>query len=231
MSTEPVAASTAGEVKFSDAMSWIVPTSGGRTPRRSAGPPRGRRRATRRRATLRRSPAAPGAGRTCLGTSADGKPMGRVYPAPGPVPWRSIPVRYAMVLDPRTPVLVGVGQITDRPGESNEAHERHEPLGLMVRAIRAALADAGGHSSRLLSAVGSIRTVRSFQWLVPDPGALVSAELGIAAHESLCSSNRRHHTAGVPGRQRLADRERSARRRDRGRRRVRVHPGQGPSVR
>jgi acetyl-CoA C-acetyltransferase len=94
-----------------------------------------------------------------------------------------------MVLDPRTPILVGVGQITDRPGERNDPDEPHEPLGLMVRAIRAALADTGGSSSRLLSAVGSIRTVRSFQWPVPDPGALVSAELGIAPRESLCSSN------------------------------------------
>jgi len=94
-----------------------------------------------------------------------------------------------MVLDPRTPILVGVGQITDRPGERNDPDEPHEPLGLMVRAIRVALADTGGSSSRLLSAVGSIRTVRSFQWPVPDPGQLVSAELGIAPRESLCSSN------------------------------------------
>jgi acetyl-CoA C-acetyltransferase len=59
----------------------------------------------------------------------------------------------------------------------------------MVRAVRAALADTGGDSSRLLEAVGSIRAVRSFQWLVPDPGALVAAELGISPRESLCSSN------------------------------------------
>jgi acetyl-CoA C-acetyltransferase len=94
-----------------------------------------------------------------------------------------------MVLDPRTPVLVGVGQVTERPGEDRDTNGRHEPLELMVRAVRAALADAGGTSSRLLSAVGSIRAVRSAQWPVPDPGALVAAELGITPRESLCSSN------------------------------------------
>jgi acetyl-CoA C-acetyltransferase len=94
-----------------------------------------------------------------------------------------------MVLDPRTPVLVGVGQVTDRPGSRAAEGEHHEPLQLMVRAVRAALADAGGTSSRLLSSVGSLRVVRCFQWNVPDPGALVAGELGIAPPESLYSTN------------------------------------------
>jgi acetyl-CoA C-acetyltransferase len=94
-----------------------------------------------------------------------------------------------MVLDPRTPVLVGVGQVTDLPGEDPGPADRHEPLALMVRAIRAALADTGGDTSRLLSAVASIRVVRSFQWVVPDPGALLAEELGITVRESLLSSN------------------------------------------
>jgi acetyl-CoA C-acetyltransferase len=93
-----------------------------------------------------------------------------------------------MALDPRTPVLVGVGQVTDRPGGSADGGD-HEPLELMVRAVRAALADAGGTSAKLLSAVGSIRVVRSFQWVVPDPGALVAGELGVAPRQSLCSTN------------------------------------------
>src|ERR1039458_7523160 len=94
-----------------------------------------------------------------------------------------------MALDPRTPVLVGVGQVTDRPGTGSADGGDHEPLELMVRAVRAALADAGGTSAKLLSAVGSIRVVRSFQWVVPDPGALVAGELGVAPRQSLCSTN------------------------------------------
>ncbi|MGH9047288.1 MAG: acetyl-CoA acetyltransferase, partial [Acidimicrobiales bacterium] len=92
-----------------------------------------------------------------------------------------------MVLDPRTPVLVGVGQLTDRPAERNGASPP-EPLGLMVQAARAAIQDAGGTSSRLLASIGSIRVVRSLQWNVPDPGALVAEQLGIAPRESVHSA-------------------------------------------
>jgi len=94
-----------------------------------------------------------------------------------------------MSLDPRTPVLVGVGQVTDRPGSDAGDGRLQEPLELMVRAVRGALADAGGSTARLLSAVDSIRVVRSFQWQVPDPGAMVAAELGITPRQSLCSTN------------------------------------------
>src|ERR1017187_549277 len=94
-----------------------------------------------------------------------------------------------MSVDPRTPVLVGVGQVTDRPGSDTADRPVQEPLGLMVRAVRGALADAGGSTPRLLSAVDSIRVVRSFQWQVPDPGAMVAAELGISPRQSLCSTN------------------------------------------
>jgi acetyl-CoA C-acetyltransferase len=93
-----------------------------------------------------------------------------------------------MVLDPRTPVLVGVGQVTDRPTDRADPDRRHEPLGLMVGAVRAALEDAGGSSSRLLASVGSVRVVRCLQWNVPDPGALVVSELGISPAESMCSA-------------------------------------------
>ncbi|MGH9008045.1 MAG: acetyl-CoA acetyltransferase, partial [Acidimicrobiales bacterium] len=93
-----------------------------------------------------------------------------------------------MAIDPRTPVLVGVGQVTDRPGASRGPDDRAEPLGLMVRSIRAALADSGGVADRLLSAVGSVRVVRSLQWNVPDPGALVAAELGASPRQSVLSA-------------------------------------------
>jgi len=88
-----------------------------------------------------------------------------------------------MALDPNTPVLVGVGQVTCRPGE--DTGTPLEPLGLMVRAAEEAVADAGGSSSRLLSALGSVRVVRCLQWNVPDPGALVADRLGIAPRQSL----------------------------------------------
>ncbi len=92
-----------------------------------------------------------------------------------------------MTLDPRTPVLVGFGQVTDRPGDPEPDHPR-EPLGLMVAAIRAALDDAGGSADRLLGSVESVRVVRSLQWNVPDPGALVADRLGISPRESVVSA-------------------------------------------
>jgi acetyl-CoA C-acetyltransferase len=51
-------------------------------------------------------------------------------------------------IDPRTPVLVGTGQVTDRPAKG-EATTR-TPLDLMVEAARAAAADAGPGGDALL---------------------------------------------------------------------------------
>ena len=50
----------------------------------------------------------------------------------------------AMSLDPRTPVVVGVGQVTVRPDPDTDPSERPEPVELMARALRAAVEDADG---------------------------------------------------------------------------------------
>jgi acetyl-CoA C-acetyltransferase len=92
-----------------------------------------------------------------------------------------------MSLDPRTPVLVGVGQVTDRPGDPEPDHPK-EPLGLMVAAVRLAVQDAGGAEAALFPTGTSIRVVRSLSWAVPDPGALVGEGVGIAPSESVVSS-------------------------------------------
>ena len=57
-----------------------------------------------------------------------------------------------MTLDPRTPVLVGCAQITQRVEDLDAALE---PLALMEAAARAAADDAGGPA--LLDHVDSIR--------------------------------------------------------------------------
>lgn len=84
-------------------------------------------------------------------------------------------------LDPRTPVLVGVGQVTDRGGEA-------DPLGLMTAAARLAAEDAvaGDALLRRPDRV-AVAAVDVFSWPVPDPGALVAAELGIAPRETVRS--------------------------------------------
>ena len=83
-----------------------------------------------------------------------------------------------MSLDPRTPILVGVGQVNERDGGI-------EPVDLMVRAARAAADDAG--SARLLELVDSVRVVGLLSWRYRDPGALVG-ERGSGRSRALCVS-------------------------------------------
>ena len=83
-------------------------------------------------------------------------------------------------LDPRTPVIVGVGvatQSVDEPGGGLE------PLELMLAATRAAAADAG--TDRLLPAVERI-AVPAGNWAYSDPGRLIGERIGApAAHTCL----------------------------------------------
>ncbi len=72
----------------------------------------------------------------------------------------------------RTPVLVGVGTVTQR--EDDPARAR-EPVELMIESLERAATDAGTRA--LLAAADSIRIPRGF-WDYPDPGRLVAARLG-----------------------------------------------------
>ena len=51
-----------------------------------------------------------------------------------------------MSIDPSTPVVVGVGQVTNRPHPEGEGSlaDRPEPLGLMLDAVGAAVEDCDG---------------------------------------------------------------------------------------
>ncbi|MGI9589790.1 MAG: hypothetical protein ACR2P8_00365, partial [Myxococcota bacterium] len=62
-----------------------------------------------------------------------------------------------MALDPRTPVLVGVGVVQQREEDPARAAE---PLELMARALERAAEDAG--SRALLERADAIRTPRGF---------------------------------------------------------------------
>ncbi len=72
-----------------------------------------------------------------------------------------------MSLDPRTPVLVGVGQVNQRTEEPGT-----EPVDLMAQAARAAA------DPRVLAAVDSIRVVNLLSWRYRDPGLLVGRRIG-----------------------------------------------------
>jgi acetyl-CoA C-acetyltransferase len=71
-----------------------------------------------------------------------------------------------MALDPRTPVLVGYGQVNQRDERPDV-----EPVDLMEAAARAA-ADA-----RVLEAVDSVRVVNLLSWHYRDPGLLVAQRI------------------------------------------------------
>jgi len=77
-----------------------------------------------------------------------------------------------MSIDPRTPVLVGVSAVVQRPENPADASE---PLDLMERALRGAAADAG--SEALLTEVDSIWATRGF-WAYADPGRILADRFG-----------------------------------------------------
>lgn len=91
-----------------------------------------------------------------------------------------------MALDPRTPVLVGAGQVTNRPEPDVALVDRPEPLELMAAALQAAAHDAAGApagaapaAERLLRRADALAVVASFGWRPPNPPLAVARRLGI----------------------------------------------------
>jgi len=94
-----------------------------------------------------------------------------------------------MAVDPRTPVVVGVGQVMTPPDAGLEPAERPEPLELMVRALRAAAEDCDGAApggaapsgNALIRRADSIRVVVPLGWRTANPALLVALRLGFEA--------------------------------------------------
>ena len=92
-----------------------------------------------------------------------------------------------MTLDPRTPVLVGVGQVTVPPDPAVPPAGRPEPVELMARALRAAAEDAAGVAPgapapagrALLEGAGSLRVVAMLGSRLANPGLAVAGRLRI----------------------------------------------------
>ena len=73
----------------------------------------------------------------------------------------------------RVPVIVGIGEITDRP---KEIIDGLEPLALLVEALKRAEADSG---TKLIDAIESLDVVNFLSWRYRDPEKLLSSRLGI----------------------------------------------------
>src|SRR5687768_1461202 len=89
-----------------------------------------------------------------------------------------------MPLDPRSPVIVGVGQVLRRPATAGELVE---PLDLMAAALEVAAEDAGTGRS-LLEKATSVRVVEALGWRTANPGAAVAERLKISPAESVQSA-------------------------------------------
>ncbi|MDQ1515868.1 MAG: acetyl-CoA C-acetyltransferase [Actinomycetota bacterium] len=96
----------------------------------------------------------------------------------------SFTLRPGRRLDPRTPVIVGVGQTLRRPDPTVAT----EPLDMMVDALRMAAADSGAGSA-LLQRADSVRVPKVVSWPYSDPGALVAERLGAAPAETVYCSD------------------------------------------
>jgi acetyl-CoA C-acetyltransferase len=80
----------------------------------------------------------------------------------------------ASLLPPgRTPVIVGIGEITDRP---REIIDGLEPLTLLVEALKRAEADSG---AKLLGEINSLDVVNFLSWRYRDPETQLASRLGI----------------------------------------------------
>src|ERR1700748_3496730 len=71
------------------------------------------------------------------------------------------------------PVIVGVGEIVDRP---KEIADGLEPLALLEAALRRAEADSG---AKLLGEIGSLDVVSFLSWRYRDPEKLLAERLGV----------------------------------------------------
>ena len=79
-----------------------------------------------------------------------------------------------MINEDRIPVIVGVGEIVDRPKDIKDGLE---PLTLLEEALKRAEADSG---AKLLGDIGSLDVVNFLSWRYRDPEKLLAKRLGIA---------------------------------------------------
>jgi acetyl-CoA C-acetyltransferase len=78
-----------------------------------------------------------------------------------------------VALDPRTPVVVGAGQLSNRV---DRGEDPAEPVELLLRAARRAEADTG--SDGVLAALDAVKVVSILSWRYADPGRWLADRVG-----------------------------------------------------
>ena len=81
-------------------------------------------------------------------------------------------------MNPRTPVVVGVGQVLNRSKDLNDAIE---PIQMMLKSVYRAEEDSG---SKLLSQVGSVRVIRGV-WDYGNPAGFIAEKIGSPNSETM----------------------------------------------
>ncbi|MEY2566926.1 MAG: acetyl-CoA C-acetyltransferase [Actinomycetota bacterium] len=89
-----------------------------------------------------------------------------------------------MPVDPRTPVVVGVGQTLRR---LESAAGASEPADMVVEALRLAAEDSGAGSA-LLERADSVRVIEILSWRYPNPAALIAERVAASPREQAKSS-------------------------------------------
>src|SRR5687767_2559531 len=79
-----------------------------------------------------------------------------------------------LVVDPRTPVLIGAGQLSNRVDKGSDPLE---PVDLIAEALRRAAEDSGVGGAALTGA-DTVHVVSLLSWRYRDPGRLVAQRLG-----------------------------------------------------
>jgi acetyl-CoA C-acetyltransferase len=88
-----------------------------------------------------------------------------------------------MALDPRTPVLIGVGQWSNRVDRGEPAAE---PADMMAEALRRAGEDSGA-GARVLAGADAVRVSQSLSRQYPNPARLVAERLGATPRDEAVS--------------------------------------------
>jgi acetyl-CoA C-acetyltransferase len=88
-----------------------------------------------------------------------------------------------VTLDPRLPVVVGVGQLLRHP-EPADVPSLSEPVDMMAEAVRLAAADTGAGDA-LLRRADSVRTVDILSWRYANPAQLLADRLGLAPRQTV----------------------------------------------